>query len=380
MIKPVLKFLNSIWNFTWVKPTNYFAKNPTFKVRSPRAVGGGTYNLSLLSIVIGSALLWPGRREFVIFLDFCALVSILIDNEPWSQKISLRALPSQLRDYGLMVLELIPEVIPPLAIVYLLYALLLPYRQILDLGLSFEGGFWAIYGFYFLVRTGYLGYLLVNSRDLWTNLRDPFPEHFGNTRTLGSARRHAIWSYLWGNVGLVSRCGKQVATMWVFALISKPFEPTIISLHKQLPYLWVASLPLFVVGTYYYYLLTIYIFYKYHRTAHESKPLFDGLHKIHHKSAIPSLLDSGTESPAELSLVEESSPLLAFPTWLFVLIEMKAALRLHWPEHHSNSGNNQYHQHHHRLLTVNYGLFRIEDRVYKTFYQKTSEPARKIQA
>lgn len=217
--------------------------------------------------------------------------------------------------------------------------------------------FWVLYGSYFSIRLGYLCYSRLTLSRRWSKLKSLFVVHAANARSISRAKRHELWAFLWGNVGLVVRCGKQFAFIELVKFILAPFTPMLGKIPGQ--WQWAALTLLLPPCVYFFSAVGPALFYKIHRTIHENGNLYKGLHKIHHKGIYTSLLDSGTESPAEFFLTETPSILIVLPTWLFVISELLLMNQFHFPGHmarHTTEPVSVWHLNRHRTFSANYGI------------------------
>jgi sterol desaturase/sphingolipid hydroxylase (fatty acid hydroxylase superfamily) len=350
--------------------TERILRRPTYEIPAlPGPAGSGTYNLSLCWIVVALSLLVSRGSSFtlmlalILFTNTC--LAITLDQEAWRTKVSFAALPGQLRSYVALVIGELVDTWPCFLALFIIYATAGDAWAFLSAGLSPEAAFWITYGTYMAVRLGYLAYSRITLQRRWHSYSSPFVAHSANTRSPSITLRHELWAFFWGNVGLVVRCGKQLAFLGVANLLSAPLAPII----HQIPNAWLAAAVLFPICLYGYGQLALLIYYKVHRTIHENKRLFQGLHKIHHKGVYPSLLDAGTESPAELSLTETPQMSLVFPTWAFAALELVVGA-FHCAGHaarHTSFADSVWHLNHHRFFSTNYGAYSVQlDRRFGT--------------
>ena len=113
------------------------------------------------------------------------------------------------------------------------------------------------------------------------------------------------------------------------------------------------------------------IYYRTHRTFHSCRPLFDSIHRIHHRGVLPTPLDSGTISPAEFIITEMAFPLgVVVPNWSWASSQIVIAFAGHLPSHDAGTKQRfpQHHLGHHKFFTVNFGLTRAEDKRFGTLY------------
>jgi hypothetical protein len=343
----------------WNPVLGSIMRRPTYAIpRRESPSHAGTYNLSLLGamMIVGTLLLRGGARSLLlaVIIAFSTVMALALDKEPLHTKVSLRFLPGQVIAYGALVWGMFKDTWPAFLLILGVYGVLGPTWHAASLGLSPVTGFWVLYGTYGLVRFIYLCYSQLTLARRWNSRRTPFLEHAGNTVHPAAARRHELWAFFWGNVGLVVRCGKQLAFVTVADLLLAPVQPWI----HEFPGAWLVAAGLLLAYFGLYFSLAEVVFYKFHRTVHENHSLYRGLHMIHHKGVCPSLLDSGTESIAEFTLTETQVTWLVFPTWAFVAAEFGMIVN-HLSGHMSRRTPyvpSSRHMIHHHRFSVNYAI------------------------
>jgi hypothetical protein len=345
--------------FLWSPMVAWVMRRPTYAIRRRESAANvGTYNLSLLCVGIAVAALVligsPSSLLVALIITFSTVMALALDKEPLRTKISLRFLPHHVIDYGALVWGFFKDTWPSFVLVLAIYAVAAPLWRAASLGLSAITAFWVLYGTYAGVRLSYLCYSQLTMARRWSSRRSPFLEHAANTADPAAARRHELWAFFWGNVGLVIRCGKQVAFVAAADVVLAPVQPWI----HEFTGAWLVAAGLLIAYLCLYATLAEVVFYKFHRTVHENHSLYRGLHMIHHKGVCPSLLDSGTESIAEFSLTEMPVLWLVFPTWAFVAAEL-GLLGNHMSGHMSR--RTAYvpsirHVIHHHRFSVNYAI------------------------
>jgi hypothetical protein len=345
--------------FLWSPMIASVMRRPTYAIQRRASRSHlGTYNLSLLGVVIATtALVINGSRTsllLALIITGSTAMALVLDKEPLRTKLSLRDLPLHVVDYGALVWGVFKDTWGSFLLVFALYAVTAPLWRVASFGLSTIAAFWVLYGTYAAVRLSYVCYSQLTIARRWSTRRSPFLEHAANTADPAAARRHELWAFFWGNVGLVIRCGKQLAFITVADLVLAPVQPWI----HEFPGAWLVGVGLLIAYLCLYATLAEVIFYKFHRTVHENHSLYRALHMIHHKGVCPSLLDSGTESIAEFSLTEMPVVWLVFPTWAFVAMEF-ALLCNHLSGHMSRRTAyppSARHIIHHHRFSVNYAI------------------------
>lgn len=221
-----------------------------------------------------------------------------------------------------------------------------PYRVSgLDLG-------WCLYVFYVFLRAAYLAVALIS------------PPRNGAT-----SRRTLVWAFCLGNIGLIVRCFKYDAFRSLMDAIGpKSWRFCADAFWTQIAYAILASAAILMQVHFNW--ADNLVFYKLHRTLHQSSGLYDFCHSAHHRARVPTILDSGTISPAELILTDSTIPaiLVLAPTFVVIGFEFMAVCG-HWGAHASELGSfsfGRHHRVHHRLPSKNFGLANHYDRLFAT--------------
>jgi sterol desaturase/sphingolipid hydroxylase (fatty acid hydroxylase superfamily) len=338
------------------------------------AIGGrgGTYNLVGVFIVAFVVVACIGKLSMLApaIVASSAIVALLLDRESISRKLDLAALPAQLVSYFHLMLLWLRDMGPGFILCFLCYSLIEPYFK--KVCLWNANSFWALYGACAIIRTFFLIKYLLTIWMRWDDARPPFEIRRMNMRTREEAARHILWSFFMGNAGLAVRCGQQIAAITLFDGLQ-----VLLGMENFRPGLSAAIVgPLIGLLTMYVCLSkSISMFYKLHRTMHENRTLYTAVHRIHHKAAYPTVLDSGTETPQEFILTESLGFFTyLYPDWLFVAAQM-LALITHYTGHNTaitREGLLHFHVQHHRLFTRNFGLFADYptdiDRAFGTFF------------
>ena len=358
---------------------------PVYKLnQGPNEKYGGTYNFYVLFILAMIGAGWGGLVDwrFMLFLIASLLIALFLDDSSWKVKIALESMPSQMSLYCKLLVKVAQDLWFSYAIALLFFFLVEPMWHS---GLAevfpwtATSSFWLLYGFYFVVQLFFLiKYIFIILSKWETYDKPPFRLKKYNLATKQKALKHVIWSFFLSNIGLTVRCGSQVATLFVFRKIQLSLGLENITSGFQANYpavFWGVAIACVLPWLLFVKLNVkpaLYNYYVTHRTLHEVKSLYDSIHRIHHKATFPTILDSGTISPAEFAITEYSAPIIKLlPQPLWVLLEMFLAVTGHFSAHHTvlskdnekssvkNSKKEQvlmHHHYHHRLFNCNYGL------------------------
>lgn len=325
-----------------------------------RGAKNGSYNITVIGTAVLFSVLWTrgswGYRSLAIIGASSLLIALTIDPEPLAQKLSLSALGGQMRAYLRLSFLVMRDAATYFVGIICAFVLLAPVAR--AFGLWSDKTLPAAYAVFLGIRVPYALFLLATVRRRWLAKAPPFTIQKGNFRSVERASRHIGWSFFMGNVGLLVRCAKQVAILGLLTLIVGSL-PARIAQHA--PYGWVLGVGIMCAVIYWQGALIDVLYYKIHRTVHASRELYAGLHRIHHKAVIPSMLDAGTESPCELILTEYSAPVhILLPSALYFVIELSlfwGQLQGHLTRPFRGEDGQAYldaHVDHHRLTTCNF--------------------------
>ncbi len=360
--------LDSVWS---AAPTTSVERSQY--VVHGKAPNGGLYNSHLVSVAVmvalgGLQLLSPWLAVWIVVSLAAAL---LVDTRSWKQKVKLTAIPGQLWLYLQVFVQAAWDAFPFFVLAYFLYVCAAPYVLPTNFAIS---SFVMLYGFYTVVRTlTLIRYLwLITFR--WENAGRTFSIHQANLKSSRRAIRHVIWTYFQGNVGLVVRCATQVVTIGLFEWIRQQTNMDLTqypAANAHLTTIFVVAVIVWAATSWFAVRRMFVIFYRTHRTFHASRPLYDSIHRIHHRGVFPTPLDSGTISPAEFWITEMALPIATVvPNWWFSVGQIIMAFAGHLSAHDTGSrlSLSQHHLNHHRLFEYNYGLTPAEDEKYGTLY------------
>ena len=320
----------------------------------------GSYNLTIIGAIACAAALVGHGGHLYRALAFGVVVSLAVafalDDEPISKKVSLLSLPGQLWSYARLSVGVAKDAAGYLVATFLAFIFLAPAAR--AYGLWHGWAYVAAYALLLGVRSAYAIWLLSRARERWEARLPPFTVRKGNLRSVRRAVKHVVWSFFVGNVGLAVRCGKQVALLSAFAFLAGTFPEHVAA---RWPHAWVLGGILAMAVVYRHGALLDALYYKIHRTLHVSSALYSGLHRIHHKAVLPTILDAGTESPGELLLTEYAAPVhVLLPSWLFFLAELTMFVG-HFEGHRTRplrgaDGKTYLDAHidHHRLVSFNF--------------------------
>ncbi len=337
------------------------------------ALRGGPYNSHIVSGVVFLILAGVGLVGIWLaaWVAVCLVLAIWLDHRPWKRKVALRAIPGQSLLYAQVLAQAIWDALPWYVLAYFVYVCVAPLWAWTNLAVS---SFVMLYGFYMVIRTGWLVRYLWVLTFRWDDAGPTFAEHQANLRTRDVALRHVVWAYFLGNVGLVIRCASQVMTISLFETVRTAtamdpgLHPTwnayVVPIGLTAVTIWLATSWLAIRRA-------LLIYYRTHRTLHHNLPLYDSIHAIHHRGVLPTPLDSGTISPAEFLITEMAYPAgTIVPNWWWVGSQIVLAIVGHWPSHDAGATRNlsRHHLLHHRRFNVNFGLTPAEDARFGTLY------------
>ncbi|MEZ6089775.1 MAG: sterol desaturase family protein [Pirellulaceae bacterium] len=334
-----------------------------------RASTGGTYNSHFIAVVAFVLLASFGwiNLWLTIWVAGCVVAAFAIDRHPWRQKLRFRAMPSQLFLYTQVLLQAALHLLPWYVFAFLIYLCVAPVILPLNVAIS---SFVMLYAYYMITRTYLLLRYLWVIHFRWADAGHVFAVRMANLKSPSIARRHLLWSYCLGNVGLIVRCGVQVMTLGLFEFLRQAWQLDLSQMswckeHITLIF-WVA-ICLWLATLWWALQPALIIYYRAHRTLHTQRGLYDGIHSIHHRGVLPTPLDSGTISPLEFFITEMAFPASTLvPNWWWTGGQIVLAIVGHLPSHEANSrwSTGQHHLLHHRYFTVNYGLTAREDERY----------------
>jgi sterol desaturase/sphingolipid hydroxylase (fatty acid hydroxylase superfamily) len=338
-----------------------------------KAHRGGAYNSHLASAAVFVALTAAGLMalSLTVWIGLCLVAALFLDARPWSAKVAPRAMVGQFKLYLQVLLGAARDAFPYYLFAYLVYVCVAPLWLPYNLAIS---SFVMLYAFNMLIR----GYWVIRYLALlwfrWDKAGRTFEVRQANLRSRSFAIRHVLWSYFLGNVGLVIRCSSQVLTIALFEYVRTTlgmdltkhtgFRPHLLSICIAATIVWLAAMWPAVRRA-------LLVYYRTHRTFHHCGPLYDSVHGIHHRAVLPTPLDAGTISPAELIITEMAFPVgTLVPNWWWTIAQMILGFVGHWPSHDTGTQHkfSQHHLHHHRYFTVNFGLSPAEDARFGTLH------------
>jgi len=332
----------------------------------------GEYNGHIIFSIILAGLAAGGLVSLPVlgWVALCLVTTFLLDERTLKRKVLFWAIPGQFFLYLQVLLHAIRDVLPQYVLAFAIYVCVFPVRQRLDVPVS---SLVMLYTFYMVVR---LGYLLLYSHALTIGSQRIQLRVFGkekaNLRTRRVALRHVWWAYFLGNVGLIVKCSVQVITIAGFELLRTSLGIDIAT-HlvpgEHVAVISVAALVLCPLALWLSIGLSLTVYYRAHRTLHTYKPLYDGIHAIHHRGILPTPLDSGTISPLEFIITDMARPaFMLIPNWAFTLVEIGLALGTHLPSHDAGTLQKfaQHHLAHHKHVVFNFGLLPRDDARFGT--------------
>jgi sterol desaturase/sphingolipid hydroxylase (fatty acid hydroxylase superfamily) len=330
------------------------------------AKGGGAYNSHLIAEGVFVILTVTGFMNvwLTVWLSFCLGMGLVLDRRTWQRKVSWSALPGQLRLYLQLLGQAAMDLLPYYLFAFLIYLCVAPVVLPLNLTVS---SFVLLYGFYLATRSMLLVRYLWVLTFRWENAGRTFATRQANLKSQPLARRHVLWAFFVGNIGLVVRCSAQVLTIAVFERLRQSLGWDLATHPVFAPHyylIFIGAVILWGATLYWAAQPTLVVYYRTHRTLHSCRPLYDSIHSIHHKGVLPTSLDSGTISPLEFLITEMSIPAATLvPNWWWTGGQVLIALVGHLPSHTTNTWMNSGHHHllHHRLFNVNFGLIPRED-------------------
>lgn len=338
------------------------------------ALTGGAYNSHLVSIgiVVGLAALGLVNLWLTWWLVLCLAAAMLADARSWGRKVALRAMPGQVAQYAQVLARACWDALPQYVFAYAIYVCTAPIVQPLNLAVS---SFVMLYGFYMTIRLYWVvRYLWVlafrfDSAGRTLGVRE------ANLKSRGMAIRHVIWSYFLGNIGLVIRCASQVLTIGLFEMIRTRTDMDLTrsaTFSGHLTLIFVIAAAIWAALFYFSVKRALLIYYRAHRTFHNTRSLYDSIHSIHHRGVFPTPLDSGTISPFEFLITEMAIPAgTLVPNWWFTAAQIVLAYAGHLPSHDTGTRIEfaRHHLDHHRFFNVNFGLTPAEDAKYGTLHK-----------
>lgn len=352
-------------------PSGKIPRGAVYRLRG-NAERGGEYNGHIMFSLIVVGLTLAGLLNTVAlgWIGFCLVATFLLDDRSLKRKVNLPAIPSQFFMYLQVLLHAFRNALPQYTFAFLVYLTIYPLQDSLNLPIS---SFVMLYGFYMVLRIGYLLLftyaLTIGSNRLQLRV---FEEHRANLRNRSVALRHVWWTYFLGNTGLFVKCAVQVITIGAFETLRLWIGFDVTEHPLTAPHLTMVTtvgVVLCVVGIGLSVRLSSTVYYRTHRTLHVRKPLYDSIHAIHHRGILPTPLDSGTISPLEYIITDMARPaVMLMPNWLFVLSEIGLAFGAHLPSHTTGTLHKfgQHHLAHHKYVVYNFGLFPRDDERWGT--------------
>ncbi len=334
---------------------------------------GGIYNSHFVSAGVVGLLGVFGVVSWwmVAWLSVCLVVGIMLDPKPLRAKIKLKSVGSQVGLYSQVLVQAALNALPWYALAFGIYLCVAPLLARVNLGFS---TFLLLYGFYMVDRVICLTLHMVRfareERQGDEAKKGDFYQG-ANLKDLPTARRHVLWSFFIGNIGLAVRCSSFFLTVGLFELgrqtvISQWDSPVFTT--QVTTFTWVA-IGVFAAGLFFNLKSAMLIYYRTHRTFHVNPALYDSVHGVHHRGVYPTRLDSGTISPFEFFITEMAFPLgMLVPNWWWVGAQIVVAYTGHFPGHDAKkrSEMGEHHLDHHRYFNVNFGLTAAEDKKYGT--------------
>ncbi len=327
---------------------------------------GGPYNSHVLSGVVFLILAGLGLigAWLTTWLVACLVVALCLDARSWKRKIVLRAMPAQTLLYAQVLARAAWDALPWYVFAYLVYVCVAPLWEWTNLAIS---SFVMLYGFYMVIRAGWLVRYLWVLNFRWDDAGRTFAVQQANLKSRDAAIRHVLWAYFLGNVGVVVRCASQVLTISLFEWVrtSTAMNPHVYpTWNAHLMPIGIAAVAIWLATLWPGVRRALLIYYRAHRTFHNCLPLYDSIHGIHHRGVLPTPLDSGTISPAEFFITEMAFPAGAVvPNWWWTGGQVLVAIMGHWPSHDAGAKMkfSQHHLQHHLHFNVNFGLTPSED-------------------
>ncbi|MEQ8667803.1 MAG: sterol desaturase family protein [Pirellulales bacterium] len=344
-----------------------------------KAEAGGPYNSHLVAVavMVGLGLVGVANAWLVLWIFGCLAAAMLLDGRPWRRIVKPRAIPGQMWLYFQLFIQAAWDALPFYALAYLLYVCAAPVVLPTNFSVS---SFTMIYGFYMFVRAITLIRYLWLLGFQWEHSGRTFETHQANLNSQGAAIRHVTWAYALGNVGLVVRAATQVVTLAGFECLRQRLAMDLTlypTLHANLYLIFGMAFLVWLATMWWAIQRMLKIFYRTHRTLHETRALYDSIHAIHHRGVLPTPLDSGTISPAEFWITEMALPTATLvPNWWYTLGQIVMAYAGHLPAHNTGSRLDyaQHHLLHHRQFRFNFGLTPLEDKQYGTLFSEDSHP------
>jgi len=319
---------------------------------------GAAYNLTAIAVALMASWLYVrdawASRPLAVFVAGSFVIGAAVDPEPLARKFSVTDLLPQLVAFAELTVRWLKDTGGFFALTFATFICLASSGH--GSALWHPLAFWIAYLAWISVRFVYFGIHMWDLRRRWARMAPPFVIHKANFRSPERTARHMVWSLFMGHVGLAFRCGRQLALIAVYSALAGPLPS---ELGRRVPHLWALGLVGLCALFYLYGTAVGPIYYKVHRTLHNSGRLYAGLHKVHHKATIPTLLDSGTECAFELALVEYTGCVhLLWPSWAFTATEMLFATG-QAASHHTltaklGKGGHDGHVAHHRVVSFNY--------------------------
>lgn len=344
------------------------AINRTPTLNAPRyqvigqADGTGTYNSHLIFVVLLAASatfnwipLWVAALA-----TSCFVGGFLIDRRRLADKVNLSVIPKQSWLYACVFVQVLRDAALPYALAFALYIFSAPILRSFHVS---PNSFVLLYGAYLLFRTACLlkfsAQLLLRPHETPESI---LGKQKANLSTRNKALSHLFWAYFIGNVGLIVRCSAQVLTLALFDFCIRALNFNLDRFEwYQSNMLLIAIIAVVAWGLMirWGFQRAALIYYRTHRTLHEERALYDCIHAIHHRAVYPTLLDSGTISPAEFALTELVFPAATIvPNWCWVMGQIGLGIVGHWPSHDSRnvSAAAKHHLLHHQHFKCNFGL------------------------